>query len=227
MLHRKHLGFINIVYNFRGTTMTRKELEIVLEEDIAPFHDPDVLSEQYVTFPTLAADFLWHLSLSTKLKDSSCVDLGCGTGMLGYGLLLLGTKHVTFVDHDGQALQQVEKLLAEQGITEERYTILLQSAQHVTKKADIYVQNPPFGTRKEHEDTVFLETALQNAEKVFTMHKTVTREHIVKKIRGLKHRIIYEQQYRYPLKKTLSHHTETKKYIDVSGFITQNINLKG
>jgi len=207
--------------------MTRKELEIVLEKDISTFHNPDILSEQYVTHPGLAADFLWHLSVSQDIPSKDCVDLGCGTGMLGYGLLLLGAKHVSFIDHDGQALQQVKKLLEEKNIDTERYSIMLQSAKHVKKDADIYVQNPPFGTRKEHEDTVFLETALNNADTVFTMHKTVTRKHIVDKIRNNNHRIVYEQYYDYPLKRTLHHHTEDVTYVDVSGYITQNINLKG
>lgn len=206
--------------------MTRKQLEIVLEEHISPFHNPDILSEQYVTNPGLAADFLWQLSLSKKLGEHDAVDLGCGTGMLGYGLLILGCRHVTFIDHDGQALKQVEALLQQQEINPRRYTVKLQSARHVKKKSDVYVQNPPFGTRKEHEDTVFLETALHNADTVFTMHKSVTRQHIVNKIRDLNHRILYEQQYNYPLKKTLGHHTDDVRYIDVSGFITQDIDLK-
>ena len=44
---------------------------------------------------------------------------------------------------------------------------------------DTVVMNPPFGTRNAGIDTLFVETAMQNANVVYSLHKTSTREVII------------------------------------------------
>ena len=64
------------------------------------------------------------------------------------------------------------------------------------------VMNPPFGTKEEGIDCVFLERAMRMARKdIYSMHKTSTRAYLVKfgRERGYEVNVVLE--YKFPLKK--------------------------
>ena len=69
------------------------------------FSKPDVKLEQYPTDSEIAAEILWNAHMRGDLDNKIVADLGCGTGILGIGALLLGAKKVFFVDIDKNALE--------------------------------------------------------------------------------------------------------------------------
>ena len=78
---------------------SKKALEIELSR-LKGFIIAKVSSEQYITPSSIAAEVLWKAHLLGEVRDKTIVDLGCGSGILGIGALLLGAKKVIFVDND-------------------------------------------------------------------------------------------------------------------------------
>lgn len=69
------------------------------------------------------------------------------------------------------------------------------------KQFDTVILNPPFGTRDKGSDLKFLKTALSIATSaVYSLHKTSTRNHIMRKARELKviPKVIAELRYDLP-----------------------------
>ena len=50
--------------------------------------------EQYQTDPEIAAEILWFAGFNNDISRKVIVDLGCGTGILGIGALVMGAKKV-------------------------------------------------------------------------------------------------------------------------------------
>lgn len=199
--------------------MSRKELEIYLDR-LERFENPDELAEQYPTPSNVAANLLWNLNLDAGFQDKTVIDLGAGTGILGIGAGMLGAKHVHFIDYDGSALKTAKKN-AEILPDDVETTFTLNSVQHFNPKQtyDYALINPPFGTRNKGIDTAFLQKGCEAAHTVLSMHKTTTRVYIAKKARSFGKQILNEHHVRFPLAKTLNHHREHQKFIDVSAFI--------
>ncbi|CAK9292651.1 unnamed protein product [Gordionus sp. m RMFG-2023] len=69
------------------------------------------------------------------------------------------------------------------------------------KPFDIIVMNPPFGTKNNKGlDMKFLSVACKLASRVYSLHKTSTREHIIKfaQQNGLKIKILSQIQFDIP-----------------------------
>ncbi len=86
----------------------QKALALILSR-LQSFTKPNVREEQYATPAELAAGVLWKISLEKNIIGKTILDLGCGTGILGLGALLLGAKKVGFVDADNEALLIAKK----------------------------------------------------------------------------------------------------------------------
>ena len=84
--------------------LSKSELAIVLSK-LKGFKRPKVSVEQYSMDSEVGASVLWNAALLGDIKQKVSVDLGCGTGILGIGALLLGAKKVYFVDSDQEALE--------------------------------------------------------------------------------------------------------------------------
>ena len=86
--------------------MKLKHLESALSSIQRDFPSPKVELEQYPTSANLAAWIgLTALENGDIGEGKSCLDLGCGTGMLACCCALLGTEYVLAVDCDVDALQ--------------------------------------------------------------------------------------------------------------------------
>jgi rRNA N6-adenosine-methyltransferase METTL5 len=90
--------------------MRLKHLEASLSSLQREFTTPKVQLEQYATSPHLAACIvqlaLDHQDLGAGL---SCLDLGCGTGMLTIAAAMVGTDFVWGVDCDEEAVDVARK----------------------------------------------------------------------------------------------------------------------
>ena len=67
----------------------------------------------------------WNFIRKNKfLKDKICCDLGAGTGILSLFALLAGVKHLYIIENQKNMIEIINKLLTENGISKEKYTIL-------------------------------------------------------------------------------------------------------
>ncbi|PIN70983.1 DNA methylase, partial [Candidatus Woesearchaeota archaeon CG11_big_fil_rev_8_21_14_0_20_57_5] len=150
------------------------------------FATPKERLEQYPTDGDTAALLLHHAQSHGDLPGS-VADLGCGTGILGIGALLLGASHILFVDIDDAALAIARDNLARAGLREEKATFLKtdllaikqQPAVHespmTSLKADCAIMNPPFGSRHKGADIAFAQLGLRVAPVIWSIHPGQTR----------------------------------------------------
>lgn len=178
-----------------------------LEADLAEipgFESPKIALEQYATSPHLAAQCM-NAALNLGDIDGSILDLGCGTGRLGYACSWLGADYVLGVDIDAEPLKVASE-----------YLDVLQAdvVDLDIHKFDTCVTNPPFGTRNKGVDVAFVKTALRHARRaVYSLHKTATREYMLKKDWGVPVKVIAE--LRFDLPRNYAFHTKATTDIQV------------
>lgn len=186
--------------------MKLRELESHLEE-VETFEAPKILLEQYAT-PTHIAACMLHTIQSSygDIEGKFVADLGCGTGVLSIGSAILGAGYVVGFDIDPDALNTCKENFSEFEIENSDFVLCdvskLSEESRLHKKFDTVVMNPPFGTKRNWGlDMLFLKSGLALAKKsVYSLHKTSTRDHILKKAVdwGVKATVV--AQLRYDLK---------------------------
>jgi predicted RNA methylase len=199
--------------------MKLKELECHLQE-VDGFDEPKILLEQYPTRPHIAACMI-HTIASTfnDIEDLSILDLGCGSGVLAIGCVMLGAASVLGVDIDADALDTCQQNLeAFEMDNVDLVNMSVASADEgLRNKFDVVVMNPPFGTKHNKGlDLLFLEKGIKLATRaVYSLHKTSTREHVLKKGEawGTKPQVLAE--LRYDLPATYKHHKKASVDIQV------------
>jgi len=179
--------------------------------------EPKVSLEQYTLVSEEVSDLLW--TIETAFGDISrkvLVDLGCGTGRLAIGSALLGASYVIGVDIDEVALRVAANSAKKLGV-EDRTSWILGSVKNLNLRADVVIQNPPYGVKREGADRPFLEAALRIAPIVYSLHKSGQRnrrflKRFIKDLDGVIDRII-------PLKVTIKpifkFHTKRSYKVDV------------
>jgi putative methylase len=202
---------------FMSEIGSKKQLEIVLSK-LKGFENAKVRVEQYSTPSDIAAEVLWKAHFD-EIKGKVIVDLGCGTGILGIGALLLGAKRVVFVDNDKYAIEICRQNVAK--IESEDYSIgetefIDEDMESFDEKTDVVLMNPPFGTREKHADKAFLLKAFSIAKVTYSFHKSSTKDYIMQLSEKDGFNIKEVFDFRFMLKNTMKHHTREKKYIDVS-----------
>jgi len=196
--------------------LTKKKLAIILSK-LNVFENPKLLLEQYPTDSEIAATVLWDALMKGDIDDKTIADFGAGTGILGIGALLLGAKHVYFVETDADAVKVLKENL--KGIkSTEKYTIVNTDISTFDKKVDTVVQNPPFGTKQAHADKPFLEKAFAVAHTVYSFHKTTTESFVKAIAHDFGFTIAEVYSFLFPLRHTYKHHTKKRACIDVKCF---------
>eukprot|EP00088_Acartia_fossae_P017872 TRINITY_DN2022_c6_g1_i2.p1 TRINITY_DN2022_c6_g1~~TRINITY_DN2022_c6_g1_i2.p1 ORF type:complete len:212 (-),score=23.11 TRINITY_DN2022_c6_g1_i2:587-1222(-) len=199
--------------------MKLKELESHLQE-VDDFDEPKILLEQYPTRPHIAACMIHTMASSfDDIEDRSILDLGCGCGMLSIGCVMLGAGNVLGVDIDQSALDTCQQNIEAFDI--DNIDLVNASVDSVDRvvdgKVDVVVMNPPFGTKHNKGlDMVFLEKGIKLATRaVYSLHKTSTRDHVLKKGEawGTKPQVLAE--LRYDLPNTYKHHKKASVDIQV------------
>lgn len=188
----------------------QKDLAIQLSR-LHTFTQPSSRLEQYATDSELAAQFLWNAYLHGAIEGKVIADFGCGTGILGLGALLLGAKKVYFVDIDSEALALAKDNFATlQQNTKHSYSaeFVLKPVESFTTHVDVVLQNPPFGVQQEHADKIFLETAMQRAHVIYTIHKVESNAFLTALATEHGFKITSFTKTLFPLKKTQSFHTK-------------------
>lgn len=205
--------------------MKLKKLQGYLES-VDVFENPKILLEQYPTTPHIAAIMLHEIQ--TKFGDidgCSVLDLGCGCGVLSIGCVMLGASYVLGIDVDEEALEVCQKNLEDFEIF--NVDLLQQdivnicpnsddtSEKLLSKKFDIVIMNPPFGTKKNKGiDMEFVRTGLMmSTNAVYSFHKSSTREHLKKKAQDWGLKIDFLGQFEFDVKNTFKCHKQ--KEVDI------------
>lgn len=200
--------------------LSKSGLAIELSK-LAVFDQPKVMAEQYNMDSEVGASVLWNAALLGDIKGKVSVDLGCGTGILGIGVLLLGAKRVYFVDSDQGALkiamENWQKVKSEgSGLGEAVFSC--QDIAGFNEKVDVVFENPPFGTKVRHSDRVFLEKAMSLGAVIYSFHKSESKKFIEAFSRDHNYKVSHCWQFEFPLKATLGFHKKRIRRIDVSCF---------
>uniref|UniRef100_A0A7C4BCY8 Methyltransferase domain-containing protein n=1 Tax=Ignisphaera aggregans TaxID=334771 RepID=A0A7C4BCY8_9CREN len=149
---------------------SKKELEVLLSK-VPGFPAPKRNLEQYVCDSRVASEMLWHAYMSGDIENKVVVDLGCGTGILAYGALLLGAATAFCIDIDCNALAVARDFLRPHDNGNALF-ICLDIRKMALRSADTVIMNPPFGIYRHGMDMMFLASALDLKPRViYTIHK--------------------------------------------------------
>lgn len=196
----------------------KRELEIELE-GLAGFGKPNLMLEQYVTPPSLAAFIASTAYLHSDLKR--VLDLGCGTGMLALASAKLGAS-VVGIDIDREALRIARKNSEKLGVD---LSLVQADVRHLSLRRRDFttVMNPPFGIQKRHADRPFLFKALEASNVVYTIHSAGS-ETFVRKVsaeRGFS--VTHLWRFSIPLRRTYEFHEKEFKYIPVEVYRIEKV----
>ena len=200
---------------------SKKELAVTLSR-MQSFQKPSWRLEQYPTDSEIAAEVVWFAYHIGDIEGKTIADLGCGTGTLGIAALFFSPEKVFFVDADEKALKQLRENLLLMEI-KDGYEILHHDISGFHGKAEVVLQNPPFGVKSEHADKAFLEKAFEIAEVVYSFHKISTKDFVEKFSRDKGFRITHFFRIDFPLKQTQEFHTRKIHRIEVGCWRFQRI----
>lgn len=155
---------------------SKKELEILLSKT-PDFKTHSIYLEQYTCDSVTASDLLWLAYMHKDVESKVVLDLGCGTGVLSYGALLMGAKEVLCIDIDFEALKIAKSFITNKELT--HFEAVNADVEYLwLKGVDTVVMNPPFGVHRKGIDILFLRKALELKPKaVYTIHKYNPESH--------------------------------------------------
>jgi len=166
--------------------MNKKQLEIILSQ-LKENSDPKVELEQYTIPGELAAQIINIAHIWGDIRNKLILDLGCGTGRLTIGSVLMGAKKAIGVDLDKKVINVAREnvKIAEKIINEkihDKVEFVCRDISNIKREVDTVIQNPPFGIQKSHADRVFLKKALECGKNIYSIHRHYekTREFLTK-----------------------------------------------
>ena len=160
----------------------------------------------FALFPLAARMIYTAQTQFEDIENQTLIDLGIGTGMLSIASCLLGADHVFGFDCDPEALALSQTNIDEFEL-QSNIDLIQADLRRIRLpidsrriRAETIVMNPPFGTKPfstapEDQDEFssigidmhFLHHASRLAtHSIYSLHKTTTREHIVKKAKEWK-----------------------------------------
>ncbi|RLI47418.1 RNA methyltransferase [Candidatus Bathyarchaeota archaeon] len=152
---------------------------------IEPHPTPKAYLEQYTIPPETAAEILYIAAYTNNdIIDKTIVDLGCGTGRLAIGSVLIGAKETFGVDIDRVAIKTAYKNAEKMNVKEKTHWVLA-DVDAIHGSFDTVLQNPPFGVQRKGADRKFLEKSLALGHRIYSLHKSgESNRDFIKKLRG-------------------------------------------
>lgn len=181
------------------------------------FSKPKINLEQYPTDPEVAEKLLNFVALNSNIESAQIADLGCGSGILGIGALLLGAKFVYFIDIDNEAINLLYENLRKYNF--KNYKVItddVKAFSNYVEMVDIVVMNPPFGTKVKHSDRMFYDVAFLVAKEVYSITKTSTVEYLLNygRSKGFQGKVLLRMKH--IIKRQFYFHKSKTKFIDIS-----------
>lgn len=164
------------------------------------FEQPEIATEQYPMDSEIGAEVLWDAYYKGDIENKVIADLGCGTGILGIGALLLGAKLVYFVDSDKDAIAIAKENLAKFEEIKANAVFINKDIADFSEKVQTVIQNPPFGTKQKHADREFLIKAFSISDKIYTFHKSTSENFVQKISEDNGFRIAERYDFSFPIK---------------------------
>lgn len=156
-----------------------KELEIFASR-IPGFKKPKQRLEQYPTDSAVVAVAVWDALMRGLLETA--VDLGCGTGRFAIAAAATGA-YVLCVDLDIDAVCVAKETANSLDLCNVDFLVADATFLPARRRFAVAFQNPPFGIWSGRGvDIAFLETALQHADMVYTIHKLATLDYVRKAV---------------------------------------------
>ncbi|XP_046427814.1 rRNA N6-adenosine-methyltransferase METTL5 isoform X1 [Neodiprion pinetum] len=199
--------------------MRLRELEEYLQQ-LDGFEEPKIWLEQYSTSAHIGAHIL-HTAYThfDDIEGKAVADLGAGCGVLSLGAQLLGASHVVGFEIDADALSILRSncLELETDVEAVHCDLLSYLPGRFEKYFDTVVMNPPFGTKRNAgTDMKFLETAVSIARHaVYSLHKTSTRDHVLRTAKRLGTTAKVVAELRYDLPRAYKFHKNTSVDVQV------------
>jgi len=148
----------------------RLDLERILLQ-VEPHPSPKANLEQYTIPIDIAAELLFIAAyVHDDITEKIVADLGCGTGRLAIGAVLLDVAEAVGVDIDKEAVKLAKKNAEKLGV-KEKTSWIAGDIDVLHGRFHTVLQNPPFGVQKRSADRKFLLKALQLAPKIYSLHK--------------------------------------------------------
>jgi|TARA_B100001971_G_C18025324_1_gene449658 putative methylase len=190
--------------------VSKGELGVILSR-LRVFDKAKVRVEQYPMDSEIAAQMLWEAHLRGEIDGKIIVDLGCGTGILGIGALILGARMVFFIDNDNKAIDiakiNLENVKSE-GSIGGKVNFLVQDIKEFSGRGDVVIQNPPFGVQTRGNDRAFLNKAMETAPVVYSFHKSESNK-FIKAFSAEKGYVVRGYwEFDFPIKATQKFHTK-------------------
>lgn len=160
----------------------KRNLEIALSK-VEPHPTPKAYLEQYTIPASIAAEILYIAAyVNDDIIGKNVVDLGCGTGRLAIGAVLLGAKEVVGVDIDKTAVKLAWKSAKKLSI-KDKTQWLIADIDALHGVFDTVLQNPPYGVQKRKADRKFLQKSLEIAHGIYSLHKGDSSKELVKSLK--------------------------------------------
>ena len=178
-----------------------------------PHPNPRIRLEQYTIPANIAADILFlATAVYRDIADKAVVDLGTGTGRLAIGAAHMGAGRITAIDIDPAAIK-IARENSEAAMADVDW--IVGDLDAIRGEFDTVIMNPPFGTKQRHLDKVFLRKAIQIGRVVYSIHKSATRDHIVRYLKRCGCKVDAVHEYTLDVPKMFEHHRKRKYPVKV------------
>lgn len=194
----------------------RLDLERALQQ-IESHPSPKAFLEQYTTSVDVASEFLFLAAYANDdIIGKSVVDLGCGSGRLAIGAVLLGAKEAVGVDIDRLAVKKAREN-AERFSLMGKLSWIAGDVDVLRGRFNTVLQNPPFGVQRRSADRRFLLKAIELAPRVYSVHKggEASRAFIKRFIEANGGKVTSIFQMRFNIPRMFKFHTERRHEVDV------------
>jgi putative methylase len=194
----------------------RLDLERALQQ-VEPHPSPNAFLEQYTIPVDVASEFLFLAAYTNDdIIGKTVVDLGCGSGRLATGAVLLGAREAVGVDIDRSAVKKARES-AERLSLASRLSWIAGDIDVLRGRFNTVLQNPPFGVQRRSADRRFLLKAMELAPRVYSLHKTgeANRAFIKRFIEANGGKVTSIFQMRFNIPRMFKFHTERRHEVDV------------
>jgi putative methylase len=194
----------------------RLDLERALQQ-VEPHPSPNAFLEQYTIQVDVASEFLFLAAYTNDdIIGKTVVDLGCGSGRLATGAVLLGAREAVGVDIDRSAVKKARES-AERLSLASRLSWIAGDIDVLRGRFNTVLQNPPFGVQRRSADRRFLLKAMELAPRVYSLHKAgeANRAFIKRFIEANGGKVTSIFQMRFNIPRMFKFHTERRHEVDV------------